>query len=213
MVKAIKLSNNKLYAETAYSIFQADKLVSTLPPFLLTERIEFNPQITNDVIKISNQTHTWMGASIKVALSFKSAFWNTENLSGTIMSNVGLIPEMYDHFNFNNNRFALMGFLNGTYFSLSKEERLVMILAQLEQYYGAQVHEYLTYEEVIWRQEKFTFKEYPGHVLPHQNNGHPAFRLDQLEGRFFIAGTETSSDFPGYMEGAVRSAMTTLKKL
>lgn len=213
VVKEIKLENNKIHVETSNLNFVAEKVVSTLPPFLLTEQVSLDPPLIHETTEISKQTHTWMGESIKVALGFKTAFWNDKNLSGTIMSNVGPIPEMYDHSNFENNQFALMGFLNGAYFSISKEERLLMILKQLEKYYGARVHDYITYQEVIWRQEEFTFKDYPSHVLPHQNNGHPAFRLDQLDGRFFIAGTETSSHFPGYMEGAVRSALNTLKKL
>jgi monoamine oxidase len=213
VVKAVRLENDKLYVETSKSVFVAEKVVSTLPPFLLTEQISFQPKLDNEIVEVSKQTHTWMGESIKVALSFKIPFWDDINLSGTIISNVGPIPEMYDHSDFENKRFALMGFLNGAYFSLSKDERLLMILTQLEKYYGSQVHDYLTYEEVVWRQEEFTFKDYVSHVLPHQNNGHQVFDLPQLDERFFISGTETSSSFPGYMEGAVRSALSTLKKL
>ena len=47
---------------------------------------------------------------------------------------------------------------------------------------------------------------YEKYVLPHQNNGHPVFQQSFLEHRLFVAGSETAASFPGYMDGAVRSA-------
>ena len=71
-----------------------------------------------------------------------------------------------------------MGFLNGAYHSVSKEERLEMILKQLTKYYGNLV-----------------------------------FQKMYANGRFILAGTETSPVYSGYMEGAIRSAKSTAEKL
>jgi len=43
-------------------------------------------------------------------------------------------------------------------------------------------------------------------VIPHQNNGHKLFQKALYNNRLYLAGTETSSEFYGYMEGAVRAA-------
>jgi monoamine oxidase len=67
-----------------------------------------------------------MGESIKVGLTYATPFWR-EKSSETIFSNVGPIPEMYDHSNAEETYFGLMGFLNWAYHSVSKEERLEMI--------------------------------------------------------------------------------------
>lgn len=55
-----------------------------------------------------------MGESIKVGLTYATPFWR-EKSSETIFSNVGPIPEMYDHSNAEETYFGLMGFLNGAY--------------------------------------------------------------------------------------------------
>lgn len=206
VVKSIKQKENFLSVKSQELEFQSSFVISTLPPYLLTNTINITPKLPGSLLNMAQQTHTWMGESIKISLTYKEPFWRAENSSGTIFSNVGPIPEMYDHSNYEDNKFALKGFLNGAYFSLSKEERLAMILNQLRKYYGAKAEEYLTYEETIWRKEAFTFAPYATHVLPHQNNGNALYRQAFLSGKFFVAGSETSGNFPGYMEGAVQSA-------
>ena len=212
-VLAIAKKDNVLAVSSKTHIFNSEFVVSTLPPLLLAEKLSITPGLPQELLNISNQTHTWMGDSIKVGLTFKEPFWKTEKSSGTIFSNVGPIPEMYDHSNYENNLFGLKGFFNGAYFSISKEERLEMVLQQLEKYYGPKVKDYVNYEEVVWRNEKYTFSPYPQHILPHQNNGHPIFRNAQLDGKLFIGGSETAKNYPGYMDGAIISAKFIFEQL
>ena len=206
VVKSVEKHAAGFLLKTENQDFRAPIVVSTLPPHLLVSTIQFSPHFPESLVEIAQHTHTWMGESIKVALSYPTPFWRSPDSSGTIMSNVGPIPEMYDHSNVEEDRFALKGFVNGTYFSMTQEERLALVLNQLEQYYGAQVREYLNYEERVWRHEPFTFFPYTEHVLPHQHNGHPIYQQAFFEGNFYVAGSETASLFPGYMDGAVRSA-------
>ncbi|MEO1261600.1 MAG: NAD(P)/FAD-dependent oxidoreductase [Bacteroidota bacterium] len=212
-VESIIKSNKKLILKTNEVRFNADLVVSTLPPNLFFTSIKTDPALPNELNGLMSQTHTWMGESIKVALVFESPFWRSEKLSGTIFSSVGPIPEMYDHTNFEDDQFALVGFLNGSYFSLSKEERLQMILRQLRKYYGNKIDGFIAYEEAVWRNEPLTFSSYSSHVLPHQNNGHMVFQQPYLNGQLFIAGAETAPQHPGYMEGAVRSALHVAAKI
>lgn len=101
-----------------------------------------------------------------------------------------------------------MGFLNGTYYALSKKERRDLVLTQLKKYYGSIVDEYDGYFEVVWRNEPCTYQAYQKHIVPHQNNGHQLYQAAYMDGRLIIAGSETSTQFPGYMEGAVSSALS-----
>ena len=174
--------------------------------------ISITPKLHKLVTQIGKQTHTWMGESIKISLTYSNPFWR-KNASGTIVSNVGPIHEMYDHSNYEDNHFGLKGFLNGSYFSMTKMERLDLIMNQLEKYYGVSVRNFITYEETVWRNEIFTFSDYETHILPHQNNGHLIFQQSFLDGKLWIAGSETASKFSGYMDGAVRSAMFVVNQL
>lgn len=203
---AIEKNEDGITVATKDLLVKSKILVSTLPPFLLLKSIKFSQTLPQELIDVATRTHTWMGESIKVGLNYKKAFWREKNSSGTIFSNVGPIPEMYDHANIEESAFGLKGFLNGTYFSLSKEERLELVLKQLEKYYGPQARDFINYEETVWRNEPYTYSPYSEHILPHQNNGHAIFRKAYLDGRLFIAGSETAASFPGYMDGAVESA-------
>ena len=212
-VTAIEKKEEKMAVHTTDKIFESKYVVSTLPPFLLTSTIKFSPSLPENLLNIAQNTHTWMGESIKVSLLYQKAFWKAAHSSGTIFSNVGPIPEMYDQSNAADNLYALTGFFNGVYFSLSKEQRLEKVLTQLEKYYGTVVRDYSDYEEVVWRNEPFTFTPYYTHILPHQNNGNPIFQHPFLEGNFFVAGTETAKQYPGYMDGAIHSAHYVFERL
>ena len=205
-VKAISKGDTHLLITTSKQEFKAKLVVSTLPPHLLLNTIKITPSLDKELISVAQHTQTWMGESIKVALTFKNPFWKEDDTSGTVFSNVGPIPEMYDHSNYENSHFALKGFFNGSYHSVSKQDRLELVLNQLEKYYGKVVRDYLHYNETVWKNEAYTSTEYAEQVLPHQNNGHPVFKNGCLGGGLIIAGTETSPQFGGYMEGAVRSA-------
>jgi monoamine oxidase len=182
-------------------------VVSTLPPYLLAHTIDIQPSLSGEIHSLLDQTQTWMGESIKVGFTYEEPFWRAGNLSGTIMSNVGPIPEMYEHTDHENKHHSLKGFLNGVYHSLTKAERMELCLAQLEKYYGSVVRSYLSYEELVWRNEPYTFSSYHEHMLPHQNNGHEQYRSTIYNDQFIIAGAETASAHPGYMDGAVCSAL------
>ena len=213
IVNSIEQKAEGLLVNTNQGNFKAIKVVSTLPPFLFQNNIKISPELPLTFMDIAQKTHTWMGESIKIGLSYTKPFWKEKGLSGTIFSNPGPIPEMYDHSNAEHSKFALKGFLNGAYFSITKEQRLELILDQLEKYYGPQVREYLDYQELIWQKESLTFTPYNDQLFPHQNNGNEAFRKAYLNNNLIISGTETSELFPGYMEGAVRSAQWVVKQL
>jgi monoamine oxidase len=205
-IKSIRKKGNTIIAKSNTHEFEASIIISTLPPLLFVNSIKVNPQLPNELIEIAERTHTWMGESIKIALTYDKDFWTENHLSGTIFSNVGPIPEMYDHSNFEDSLYALKGFLNGAYFGIQKNERLSLILNQLEKYYGEQVKNFISYEELVWKNEPFTTIESSAYILPHQNNGNPVYQKGYLNDSLFLAGTETSTFYSGYMEGAISSA-------
>lgn len=207
VVQTINEVEGGLKVETTGGTIITSKVVSTLPPYLFYKTIRVQPRLPEPLTTIMEQTHTWMGESIKVCLTYRKPFWKAKGKSGTIFSNVGPVPEMYDHSNSEETKFALKGFLDGSYFSTTKEERLERVLTQLTKYFGTIVRDFLTYEEVVWCKEPFTFSPYTKPLIPHRNNGHSVYQEAYLDGKLWIAGSETARNFPGYMEGAVQSAV------
>lgn len=205
--------NGRFRVATEQEMYEADFVVSTLPPRLFEATIGCAPSLPSELCQVMQATHTWMGESIKISFTYPQPFWREAGRSGTVFSNVGPIPELYDHANDTDDRFALKGFFNGVYHQLSKAERREMALGQLEKYFGPRVRDFQSYDEAVWANEACTFFPYDKPVLPHQHNGNPVYREPLHDSRFFLAGSETSEQYPGYMEGAVRSAQFVAEKI
>jgi monoamine oxidase len=149
-----------------------------------------------------------MGESIKFAVEYKTPFWKQNNYSGTLFSQASIIQEMYDHSTADNSGFALKGFLNGGTAVLSMEERKEKVIAQLTTFFGPEAKDYVAYFENVWRKEPLTFQPYEQLVLAHQNNGHSLFKKPFQNGKLYVSGAESTTQNPGYMDGAIAAAKT-----
>jgi monoamine oxidase len=210
-VQEIERLDDRLVIQTEQNRFMADYVISTLPPKLLADSITFTPALPDALIQIASNTHTWMAESIKVALTFDTPFWRQANSSGTIFSNVGPVNEMYDHSS--ESFYALKGFMNGAYYAESPDKRKNLIIKQLHRFYRDRVESYLSYHDLAWKNEPYTFSDYQDTVIPHLNNGHKIYQNPFFDGRLILAGADTATHFPGYMDGAVESALNAVKTL
>lgn len=213
-VKELVFNDDRVEIITQDKTFETDIVISTLPPALLVNSIDFaSPSV--EFMNIAERTHTWMQDAIKVALVYEKPFWKNKNISGTLFSNVGPITEFYDQSNDENTRYALCGFVNSSYAQFSKFERKEKIVSQLGRLLGTEALEYSDYIEKIWSEEAFTKdkKQENIFVYPHQNNGNPVFSEGYFNNRFYIGGSETAAHFPGYMEGAIFSASQIVFKI
>ena len=133
-------------------------------------------------------------------------FWRENNYSGALYSQASIIQEMYDHSTADNSGFALKGFLNGGTYTMSKDERQEKVILQLIKLFGNEAENYIEYHEKIWREEPLTFFPYEQLVMGHENNGHTDYKTPFLNNKLYISGSETASQNPGYMEGAIVAA-------
>lgn len=78
---------------------------------------------------------------------------------------------------------------------------------------GREAANYLSYTDKLWRNDPYTFATYQRPIMPHQHNGHPLYKQALMNGKLFLAGTETSPHFGGYMEGAFYSGLTAAKSI
>ncbi|ALJ01140.1 flavin monoamine oxidase family protein [Rufibacter tibetensis] len=187
-------------------------LVLTIPPFLCVG-LEINPALPKEFTSVLENTHTWMGESIKFAVEYERPFWREKGFSGSVFSHFGLIQEMYDHTNLEETRFALKGFLSSSAATFSKEERERAVINQLVRLLGKEAQNNLSYVEKVWQQEEYTYADYGKNILPHQNNGHPVYAQSLMNGKLHLSSSETSPVFGGYMDGAVYSGLATATKI
>lgn len=212
VVSEISEIGNEIVVQTDKGIFSAEKVVVTIPPKIAT-RIEFKPELSEVVMRAMDSTHTWMSNAIKVGLTFKTPFWRTKNLSGTIIGQVGAVTELYDHSSAEDNSYALMGFVNEGLCDSSPEQRKQHILEYLIKYLGTEIETYLTYEEKDWSQDWNTSCETIKSVYMSPSYGNPLFTETYMNGRLIFSGAETSALYGGYMDGAIYSGILAAKKV
>ena len=206
-VNAIKEVDTILQVETTNGQkLQAYKVILCLPPQLVDSQIQFFPKLPNTVSKVLPTVQTWMAGSTKFVLEFEKPFWRNNGYSGMLFSHSGIVTEMHDHTNAKENKFGFTGFLNGGAISYSQEVRKEFVLQQLTELLGNEVLSYSSYSDKVWSDE-FVLSENQTILRPHQNNGHPLLQNSYMNDKLFFSGTEVATEYGGYMEGAIISAL------
>ncbi|ADB39771.1 flavin monoamine oxidase family protein [Spirosoma linguale] len=212
-VRAINQSGDLLSVELADgSALQAHQVICCLPPQLAASRIQFSPALPEMIAKLLPTVQTWMAGSIKFVLEYDEPFWRQAGYSGMLYSHAGLVTEMYDHTNLEQNRFGFTGFLNGSAVAYSPEVRREFVLRQLGELFGPKAAQPSAYVDKVWNDE-YVLAGSPVILRPHQHNGHPALQAGYMDNRLHFCGTETASAFGGYMEGAVMAARSVAERV
>ena len=206
-VISIKEIENEIVVETIHGeCFHADKAILCLPPQLIHSKIKFSPLLPENIIQILPTVQTWMAGAIKFVLEFERPFWREKGYSGMLYSHAGIVVEMYDHTNVEENKFGFTGFLNGGASSYSQDVRKELVLRQLTELLGEDILNFNYYTDKIWTDE-FVLNGNQIIQRPHQNNGHPLLQKSYMNDKVHFAGTESATEFSGYMEGAIISAL------
>lgn len=201
-----------LKVETNLKSYQADKVVLCLPPQLISSKINFDNSLNENLSALLPSVQTWMAGAIKFVLEYREPFWREKGYSGMLFSQSDIITELHDHTNAEENRFGFTGFLNGGAISYPQDSRKKLVLQQLETIWGSKASSPLTYQDKVWDDDYIL----GGNKIisnPHQNNGHPLLQQSYMNDKLIIAGTESSTAYGGYMEGAVISAQRSFYQL
>ena len=187
-------------------LLRSFRVVTTVPTQLLTSNIKFLPALPHYVMNVMQNTHIWMGNTIKGAVTYKTPFWRKNGLSGALYSNAGPFAQIYDQSSEDGRGGALAGFLKAQVVQLPFKERKTKVINQLARVFGEEAREFLDYTETTWSEEEFTTDSQAPRLSRHHNNGHEVYQKPLMDGRLIIGGSETSTLAGGYMEGAVNSA-------
>lgn len=181
---------------------RADRVVIALPP-VLTQRIGFRP-----ALRAPRATAvTGRGCAIKVHLGYPSPLWRADGLAGWSVSSEGLLASTVDDSPPDDSAGVLTGFVTGaaayTFSAMSTAEQRLTAVTQIRHLFP-NLPEPTSFTVTDWVADPYSAGCYaalfgPGDWLrlgPHLTTPH---------GRVHWAGTETSLEFFGHLEGAVRS--------
>jgi monoamine oxidase len=184
----------------------AKRAIVAIPP-TLAGRIEYKPRLTPDRDQLTQRLP--QGTLIKVTAVYDKPFWRDAGLNGTAVSYTGPANVTFDDSPRNASKGVIFGFVGGDearrFMRQSKAARRAAVLANFTTYFGSKAAHPSSYFESNWTTEVWTRGcpvaiAGPGTLLAYG----PALR--RPVGRIHWAGTETSTYWNGYMDGAVRSA-------
>ena len=192
-------SNNSVMVQTEYESYEADLVVSTLPPRLALQSIVYDPPLPTQLQTQFENIPTWMGYAAKCVVEYPHAFWREEGLSGFAFSHVGPLGEIHDAST--EDKAALFGFLHS---SAEEEKREEHIIDQLTRLYGKQAADFSNIYFVDWKKEIYSSSALDARPL----SQHPfyGFKASHFEEKLIFSGTESAFKEGGYLEGAVNAA-------
>lgn len=205
--ESITDTSGSVLIKTNKGAFESDAVLSTIPPKLTFQSINFEPPLSPDVLEQMNKTHTWMSNSIKFAIQYKTPFWRLDNYSGNLMAPGGPVVEMYDHSTAADNAFGLMGFLSEELRPFSMSQRKGIVLDFLSDFYGQEMLKCVDYQDKDWSLDPLTTTTDFESVQQHPVYQNQIFQKEYYQGKLIFSGTETSPHYAGYMEGAVFSGI------
>jgi monoamine oxidase len=204
-VLAIEQAGKRLTVHTAKSSFRARRVVLALPKTLIG-RIAFTPPLPPTYDQYLQRQP--MGCVVKVNAIYSRPFWRDQSLSGTATSDTGPIEITYDNSPPDGAPGVLVGFMEGdrgrALLGASAAARRHAALESFARYFGQAALAPTGYVDQVWAREIYTRGAYgsfnpPGVItsLGPAVAGHA--------GRLHFAGADFSAEWPGYMDGAIRS--------
>ncbi|MBW2548454.1 MAG: FAD-dependent oxidoreductase, partial [Deltaproteobacteria bacterium] len=149
-----------------------------------------------------------MGAAVKVLLTYERAFWRDAGFSGEVVSSDGPLSVVYDNTSHDGQQPALIGFVVGSqarqWSAQPLADRQRRVTSALKRYFGEEAGSFQEYRELDWGAEPWS-RGCPVGGLPPGVLTHSFAHLRKPEGRIHWAGTESATEWIGYMEGAIQS--------
>lgn len=185
--------------------FYARRVILT-PPLPVLDRLRFRPSLPPAYDQLFQRQP--MGAVTKVHAVYNEPFWRSAGLSGTVVSDTGPVQIVYDNSPPSGRPGVLVGFFEGgasrRAFGAGPAQRRAAALDCFARYLGERARHPTGFHEMVWAAEPFTRGAYGSYSPPGVLTALGAVTHGSI-GRLHLAGDGTIAEWPGYMDGAIRS--------
>ena len=204
-VRKISQSDSAVQVSTDRGTVTAQQVIVAVPPPLALN-IEWAPQLPTNRLELLRGLR--MGQLMKCDAVYETPFWRADGLSGSGLSDAGATRAVFDNTPFDGSPGVLLAFVGGgtwrEYGRLPQRERRRAVLEGFAEMFGEKALHPIGYTEHDWTLEPWTTGgpialPAPGVVSTHGSEIRRRF------GRVHWAGTETSTYWSGFMDGAVRA--------
>jgi monoamine oxidase len=202
--EGVRVESDKGVTEGRFAI------VATPPTAAI--RIEHQPHLpaAHDMVR----QRMAMGAIIKAAVAYESAFWRESGFSGQAVTDDDTLGVVMDDVQ-DTGPPVLLCFIEGAHAVAlsgeSKAARREKVVASLARFFGDGAARPIGYDDNDWLVEPWTHG-YVG-ALPPGALTRYGLGLREPVGRIHWAGTETSTEWQGSIEGALRSGLRAAREV
>lgn len=184
---------------------RASRVIVAVPP-PLAGRMAYDPPLPGYRDGLTQRMP--LGSVVKCTAVYGEPFWREAGLSGQTTSTHGPVKTTFDNSPPGGSPGVLLGFLEGDEARrlgrLPLAERRQAVLGCFARFFGPRAVSPERYVERDWSEEEWTRGCYSGYFAPGGWTGYgPALRAPL--GPIHWAGTETATEWYGFMEGAVQS--------
>jgi monoamine oxidase len=186
-------------------VVAGQRAIVAIPP-TLAGRIFYEPALPPLRDKLTQQMP--QGTLMKFEAVYKNPFWRDKGLTGQTLSELGPVKVTFDVSPESGRPGIMMGFIGGhearVWDDRPEGERRAEVLRQFAHFFGDEALNPRDVVEMDWTSEVWT-RGCPVSVLGPGTLTDFGTALREPVGRIHWAGTETSTYWNGYMDGAVRS--------
>ena len=205
-VHRIKHRAGRVEVHTPRGTWEAKRAIVTVPP-TLAGRIQYQPHLPGPRDQLTQRVP--MGSVIKCMAVYERPFWRENGLSGMATSDTGPVKVTFDNSPPSGKPGVMLGFIEGqearNLTRKSKRERRKAVLGSLELYFGSAARtDARDYFDKSWAEDPWTRGCYVGYLPTGVLTGYRD-AIRHPVGPIHWAGTETATEWNGYMDGAVQS--------
>jgi monoamine oxidase len=204
-VRRISQTASAVQVSTDRGTVTAQQVIVAIPPPLALD-IDWSPQLPSRRLQLLQGMP--MGSLMKCDAVYETPFWRAKGLSGSGVATYGAVRAMFDNSPADAAVGVLLAFVGGstweTYGRLTLAERRAAVLEGFARFVGKEALNPIEYVEHDWTLDPWTkgspiASPTPGTIMAFGST------IREPVGRVHWAGTETSTFWSGFMDGAVRA--------
>lgn len=206
-VHKIQWSDNKATVYALSKVITAKRVIFAGPP-VLVGGIEYEPGLPTQRTQVTQ--HWPQGTVMKIAMVYKKPWWREYGYSGMSLDYSSYVSETAD--SSTPPEYSAAGVLTGFIYTnkvleisrFSSTERKKIVLEEMAKRFGKEALNPEHYHEMNWSTQNWTRGCYGGYFGPGALSTLKSAFKDPI-GPLHWAGTETSTGWPTFIEGAIRS--------
>jgi monoamine oxidase len=212
-VRRITQKGGRVTVQSDRCTVRCRRVIVAIPP-TLAGRIDYHPILPPERDQLTQRYG--QGTLTKVAAVYDKPFWRDKGLTGQAVSTDGLVSATFDDSPPSGSPGVIFGFVGGdsarAYARMAPNDGRDKVLSEFATFFGDEAKQPTAFFDTRWTNEQWTRGcpvgiAGPGTLLAYGD------QMRQPAGAIHWAGTETSTYWNGYMDGAVRSGERAAKEV